>query len=270
MSEQPAVTLEKDDGVAILRLNRPDNLNAYNPELHHALIAAFDQAEADDEVRAIIVTGEGRVFCAGADFSSGILEGAWSSIQPVEGGVERDGGGVIALRIFSCDKPVIGAINGAAIGFGATFTLPMDIRIASEKAKFSLPFTRRAICAESACSWFLPRIVGQAKALEWTLRGHMFSAEEALAGGLVSELTPPEELLSKALEIAKDMAHNCSPWSIATTKRLYWEGLMHNDPYRAHISESQALAAAREKDDFKEGVSAFFEKRQPVFGKKKD
>ena len=257
--------IEIADGVGLITLNNPDNLNAFNPDMFFSLMDALETAEADERVRAVVVTGAGRVFCAGADLKSSVKDGDWDEVQPLHDGVPRDGGGILTLKLFEYRKPIIAAINGAAVGVGMTMTLPMDIRIASETAKFSVPFARRALCCESACSWFLPRIVGVPKALEWTLRGHMISASEAREAGLVSELVEGS-VLDRAMEIAKDIARNCSPRSMAQIKQLYSAGVRGNDPFAAHIAESRLLNADFKTNDFEEAVQAFFEKRSPNFG----
>ena len=251
------------EGVRQITLNRPEALNAFSPSLYEGLLAAFDHAEDDIETRVIIVAGEGKVFCAGADFASSPDD--WERIQPKHDDVTRDAGGVAALRIFRCDKPVIFAFDGPAVGVGVTMSLPADIRIASERAHFSFPFSRRGVVCESACSWFLPRIVGAPKALEWTLRGHRIPATEALQSGLVSELVTEKSALDRAKEIASEMVENCSPFSMSKIKRLYWEGEERPNPYDAHIAESRLLARAFRSAEFEEGVNAFLEKRSPRF-----
>lgn len=259
---------EKDPSVRIITLNRPDELNAYNGAMHTALLEAIDVADRDNSVRVIVVTGAGRVFCSGADFREGF--DSLGKIQPMEGDVQRDAGGVLNLRIFECDTPVIGAVNGSAVGIGSTMLIPMDMRIASNKAKFSMPFARRGIVFDGAASWFLPRLVGFSKAQEWIMRGHLFMADEALAAGFVNQLVEPEDVLPTALEIARDIAQNCAPESVAINKQLLrasmlGHGTLDAGPMAAHIAESRHLNRRFTEEDCQEGVRAFLEKRAPQF-----
>lgn len=263
------VLSSRDGAVAILTLNRPEVMNAYNAALHSALLGAIDAADKDPDIRAIVVTGAGRVYCAGADFREGFLDDGLGAIQPVQDGVERDAGGILNLRIFECDTPVIAAVNGSAVGIGATMLLPMDIRIASNKAKFSFPFARRGIMFDGAASWFLPRLVGFAKANEWALKANLFPAQEAFNFGIISELTEPDQVLSRALELAQDIAQNCSPESIAQNKRLLRASMLGNGPMAAHMAESVQLQKAFRSADCAEGVQAFLEKRAPNFQNRK-
>jgi enoyl-CoA hydratase/carnithine racemase len=275
--------LDVDSGVLTVTLNRPDKLNAFNRDMMAELIAAFDVADADDAVRAVIVTGAGRAFCAGADLSQGAKTfdyaartdrpGAAEAAQAatVGGGVDwgneavRDGGGRVVLRIFSCKKPVIVAINGAAVGIGATMLLPMDIRLASSAARVGFVFNRRGITPEACSSWFLPRVVGISRALEWTYSGRVFDAAEALAGGLVRQVLPPEELLPAARAIAREIADNTAPVSIALTRQMMWRMLGAEHPMEAHRVDSRAIFSRGASADAKEGVVSFLEKRQPQF-----
>jgi enoyl-CoA hydratase/carnithine racemase len=255
----------RDGAVAVLTLNRPDKMNAYNAALHTALLNAVDEADNDPTVRVIVVTGAGRVYCAGADFEEGFISFSDDSIVETVDGVDRDLGGILNLRIHNSDTPIIAAINGSAVGIGATMLVPMDIRIASNKAKFSFPFARRGIVFDGAASWFLPRLVGFAKAYEWILKANLFPASEALAGGLVSELVEPDQVLPRAMELAHDIANNCSPESVAQNKRLLRASMAGNGPMAAHMAESETLMRLFREHDCAEGVNAFLEKRAPKF-----
>jgi len=227
------------------------------------LIDAFDQADADDDVRAIIVTGAGRGFCAGADLSSGGDTFGHSDDRTPE--THRDGGGLVTLRIFELKKPIIAAINGPAVGIGITMTLAMDIRLASGKARFGFVFSRRGIVPEACSSWFLPKIVDIAKALQWVYSGKVFEVDEALASGLVSEVTDPDELLSRAREIAQDIADNTAPVSVALSRQMMWNLLGAEHPMQAHKMDSRGILRTGGLADAKEGVESFLEKRAPNF-----
>ena len=273
------ILYEVAENILTITLNRPDKLNAFTPAMLNELIDAFDRADADDEVRAIIVTGAGRAFCAGADLSAGgatfdrVARGAAPPIG-ADGAPDlsdqslRDGGGRVALRIFSCLKPVIAAVNGPAVGVGVTMQLPMDIRIASSEARFGFVFTRRGIVPEACSSWFLPRIVGISKALEWSFSGRVFPAEEALAGRLVSAVHPPGELIAAARAIARDIADNSAPVSVALTRQMMWRMLGADDPMEAHKVDSRGIFTRGVSADVHEGVRAFLEKRAPKFSDK--
>jgi enoyl-CoA hydratase/carnithine racemase len=254
------------DRIATITLNRPDQLNAFTNVMLHELLEVFDRIDADDDVRAVVVTGAGRAFCAGMDVSGGgdTFAGGGSDVAS-DSGVVRDGGGMVALRIFRCTKPVIAAINGAAAGVGATVTLPMDIRIASDSAKFVFPFTRRGIVPESCSSWFLPRIVGIAQASEWIMTGRTFKAEEALRGGLVRSLHPGAELLDTAYGLAREIVENTAPVSVALARQLLWRMLGADHPMAAHVAESRGVQWTGPTADAREGVESFLEKRAPQF-----
>lgn len=274
------IAVAVDDGIMTITLNRPDRLNAFTPQMMKDMIAAFDAADADDAVRAVIVTGAGRGFCAGADLGSGgatfdyaqrpdkLEQG--SPIGP-DGQVDwshpgvRDNGGRLTLRIFACRKPVIGAINGAAVGVGATMTLPMDIRLASETARFGFVFARRGIVPEAASSWFLPRLVGISQALEWCYSGRVFDAAEAQAGGLVRSVHAPEDLLPAARALARTLTSDSAPVSIALTRAMMWRMLGAAHPMEAHRLDSRAIWSRGGSGDAKEGVSSFLEKRAASF-----
>jgi enoyl-CoA hydratase/carnithine racemase len=263
------IRYELADRVLTITLARPERLNAFTPTMGRELIEAFDRADADDEVRAIIVTGAGRGFCAGADLAAGGATFDRSKIgQPdrVEGGeVPRDGGGQVVLRIFDSLKPVIAAINGPAVGVGATMTLPMDIRLAAEGARIGFVFARRGIVPEACSSWFLPRLVGPSQALEWVATGRVFAAEEALAGGLVRSVYPEDELLDAARALAGEIAEHTAPVSVALARRLMWRMLGAPHPMVAHRADSRAMFARGQSADAHEGVTSFLEKRAPVF-----
>jgi len=258
------IRYEIEDNVLTITLDRPDRLNAFTPTMARELIAAFDASDADDDVRAVIVTGAGRGFCAGAD-----LEAGGSTFDYRERGVEdevpRDGGGQVTLRVFASKKPVIAAINGPAVGVGATMTLPMDIRLAADGAKIGFVFSRRGIVPEACSSWFLPRLVGIAQAMEWAATGRVFLADEALRGGLVRSLHPPEELLDAARALAREIAENAAPVSVALARRLMWDGLGAAHPMTAHRADSRAMLSRGQSEDVREGVMSFLEKRTPNF-----
>lgn len=263
------IRYEVEDGVLTLTLSRPDRLNAFNGTMMQEMIDAFDCADADDDVRVIIITGEGRGFCAGADLEKGGDTFNYDERDDREGGKEklapRDGGGLLTLRIFESIKPVIGAINGPAVGIGATMQLPMDIRIASDKARFGFVFSRRGIVPEACSSWFLPRVVGISQALEWTYSGRVFQADEALAGGLVREVVAADELLPRAREIAREIADNTSAISVALIRQMMWRMLGADHPMEAHKLDSRGVYATGQTEDAKEGVTSFLEKRAPKF-----
>lgn len=252
------------DRILTITLDRPDRLNAFTERMGGELIAAIDQADADDAVRAIVVTGAGRGFCAGADLSSGGASFDYTGApQPIAD--HRDGGGLVSLRLFECRKPLIAAVNGPAVGVGATMTLPMDVRIASTAARFGFVFARRGIVPEACSSWFLPRVVGISQALEWTYSGRVFPAEEALAGRLVSRVVPPDDLLPTAAALAREIADNTSAVSIALTRAMMWRMLGADHPMEAHRVDSRCVYWTGRSADAREGVTSFLEKRPPRF-----
>ena len=265
-----------EDQILTITLNRPEKLNAFNAAMQKELIDAFDRADRDDNVRVIIVTGAGRAFCAGADLSSGadtfdrdakrgpVKRLANGDVDYSDPNV-RDGGGQVTLRIFKCLKPVIAAINGAAVGIGATMQLAMDVRIASESARFGFVFSQRGIVPEAASSWFLPRIVGIAQALEWCYTGRVFPAQEALAGRLVSRVVSPDDLLPTARALAREIADKTAAVSVALIRQMMWRMLGADDPMEAHKIESRGIYARGRSDDAKEGVTSFLEKRPAKF-----
>lgn len=255
-----------EDGVATITLHRPDQLNAFTAQMMDELIAAFDATDADDNVRAVIVTGSGRAFCAGADLSGGNSTFDFEKLYGASPDTaHRDGGGRVSLRIFRSLKPVIAAVNGAAVGVGVTMQLPMDIRLASTDAKFGFVFARRGITPEAASSWFLSRVVGISTALEWCYTGRVFSAQEAHERGLVRSLHAPEDLLPAAQAIAREIAANAAPVSVAISRQLIWRMAGASHPMEAHKLDSRAIQSRGRSADVKEGVSAFLEKRPAAF-----
>jgi enoyl-CoA hydratase/carnithine racemase len=269
-----------DDGILTITLNRPDRMNAFTPQMMLDMCAALDAADADDAVRAVIVTGAGKAFCAGADLGKGAATfdyaargkgaGTDSPLRP-DGSVDwdhegvRDNGGRLTLRIFACKKPVIGAINGAAVGIGATMQLPMDFRLASDTARFGFVFARRGIVPEAASSWFLPRLVGIGQALDWCYSGRVFGAAEALKGGLVRSLHAPDDLLPAARALAKELTADSAPVSIALTRQMMWRMMGAASPMDAHRLDSRLVWARGGMADAKEGVASFLEKRAAVY-----
>ncbi|MFZ0767323.1 MAG: crotonase/enoyl-CoA hydratase family protein [Bradyrhizobium sp.] len=270
------ITYEVSEQILTITLNRPDKLNAFNATMMRELIEAFDAADADDDVRAIIVTGAGRAFCAGADLSSGAdtfdRDARRGPVKRLpDGRVDysdpnaRDGGGQVTLRIFKCLKPVIAAVKGPAVGIGATMLLAMDIRIASENAKFGFVFSQRGIVPEAASSWFLPRIVGISQALEWCFTGRVFPAQEALAGRLVSRVVLPDELLATARGLAREIATKTAPVSVALIRQMMWRLSGTDDPMEAHKVDSRGIYSRGRSGDVREGVMSFLEKRPANF-----
>ena len=266
------ILYDVEDGVATITLNRPDRMNAFNVQMMLDMIAAFDLTDADDNVKVVIVTGAGdRAFCAGADLGSGgsTFDYGKQDNPTREGakvnGVYRDGGGLLTLRIYESLKPVIAAVNGAAVGIGVTMQLAMDIRMASTEAKFGFVFARRGITPEAASSWFLPRLVGLQQALEWCYTGRVFPAQEAKDGGLVRSLHAPEDLLPAAYALAREIADNTAPVSVALTRQLLYRNVGAPHPMDAHMSDSRAIMARGAQGDAKEGVMSFLEKRTPAY-----
>jgi enoyl-CoA hydratase/carnithine racemase len=257
------ISVETSDGILTITLNRPERLNAWTAQMGMEMRAALDRADADDDVRAVIVTGAGRGFCAGADLASGGDTFDYTK-REIEGPA-RDNGGELTLRIFASTKPVIAAINGPAVGVGATMTLPMDIRLAADDARMGFVFARRGIIPEACSSWFLPRVVGISRAMEWVATGRVFSAQEALAGGLVRSLHPKEELLDAARSLAREIAENTAPVSVALARQLMWRMLGAEHPMLAHRADSRGMVARGQSADAAEGITAFLEKRPASF-----
>jgi len=258
------IQAEVEARVLTVTLNRPERLNAWTPIMARELMDAFDRADADDDVRAVIVTGAGRGFCAGADLSGGGDTFDWRE-REAEGAVPRDNGGRFTLRVFECTKPVIAAINGPAVGVGATMTLPMDVRLAADGARIGFVFARRGIVPEACSSWFLPRVVGISRAMEWVATGRVFDAQEALEAGLVRSVHPPAELLEAAHALAREIADNTAAVSVALARRMLWRMLGAEHPMDAHRVDSRAMFARGQSADAREGVTAFLEKRPAAF-----
>jgi enoyl-CoA hydratase/carnithine racemase len=265
--EYSQIIYDVADSVATITLHRPERMNAFTDVMMREVIDAFDQVDADDDVRAVVVTGSGdRAFCAGADLGGGgeTFAKGGSDIQ-TSVGVPRDGGGMVSLRIFDCKKPVIGAINGAAVGVGVTMTLPMDVRVASDNARFGFVFARRGIVPEACSSWFLPRLVGISTAAEWCYTGRVFPAAEALERGLVRSVHAADDLLPAAYELAREIADNTAPVSVALTRQMLWRMLGADHPMEAHRVDSRGIQSRGASADAREGVESFLEKRAPVY-----
>ncbi len=260
------ILYEVSEGIATITLNRPDKLNAFTGRMMHEIISALDITDADDDVKVVIFTGAGRAYCAGADLSSGgeTFAKGGSDVQTKQG-VPRDGGGLVSLRIFNSKKPVIGVINGPAVGVGVTMTLPMDFRLASDTAKFGFVFAKRGIVPEACSSYFLPRLVGISQATEWVYTGRVFGADEALSGGLVRSVHSGDDLMKTAREIAREIADNTAPVSVAMSRRMLWQMLGASHPMEAHRADSRGIMERGRSADSKEGVVSFLEKRSAVY-----
>jgi len=258
------IVYEVADRVAVITLDRPERMNAFTPTMMREMIDVFDQVDGDDDVRAVIVTGRGRAFCAGADLGLGgeTFDASTTSGREIRS-APRDGGGLLTLRIFECTKPVIAAMNGSAVGIGVTMTLPMDIRVLSTEAKVGFVFASRGIVPEAASSWFLPRVVGINQALEWCLTARVFGAEEALAGGLVRSIHPADEVLAVAQGLAAEIAQHAAPVSAALTRQMLWRMLGADHPMEAHKIDSRGVFDTGRMADAREGVVSFLEKRPP-------
>ena len=260
------IKTSKEGNIFIISLNRPEKLNAFTRVMQDELIKVFDYTDENDDIKAVIITGSGKAFCAGAD----LVEGANTFNYGEQGNKlsnedHRDGGGMVALRIYESKKPVIGAINGDAVGVGVTMTLPMDIRIASDKARFGFVFSRRGAVPEACSSWFLPRIVGISKALDWCFSGKVFSAQEALKHSLVSEVIEEDNLIKRALEIGNTYISKTSSVSVSLSRQMLWRMLGANHPQEAHLVDSLAMEKMGKSSDIKEGILSFLEKREPKF-----
>ncbi|MFL1485731.1 crotonase/enoyl-CoA hydratase family protein [Marinobacter sp. LN3S78] len=266
MSQFETITLDISGGIATITLNRPDRMNAFTLTMMEELITAFDHTDANDDVRAVIVTGAGKAFCAGADLSGGgetfdYKAQSGNAPDPLANGVNRDGGGMVSLRIFRSLKPVIGAINGAAVGVGATMSLAMDMRLASEKARYGFVFARRGIVPEAASSWFISRAVGLSTALEWCMSGRLINADELEKRGLIRSVHAPDDLYPAAVALAREIADNTAPVSVAMTRQMLWRMAGASHPMEAHQLDSRAIQARGASADAKEGVESFLEKR---------
>ncbi len=267
-NDYKTITCENKNGLLIITFNRPEKLNSFTTQMMRELVAAIDESDNDDLVKALIFTGKGKTFCAGADLSEGKATFDFSKRHDKVNGIAPDEGGLLTLRLFDCKKPLIAAINGPAVGIGATLQLPMDIRIASSNAKFGFVFTNRGVVPEACSSWFLPRVVGISHALDWCLSGRIFSADEALSAGLVTEVTPPENLLDRAEQIAKNLVQKSSPVSVALTRQMLWKMLGANHPIEAHKIDSRGIQIRGQSKDGIEGIESFLEKRPAIFREK--
>ncbi|MEE4199827.1 crotonase/enoyl-CoA hydratase family protein [Erythrobacter sp.] len=269
MTDTTQIRVEKSGGIATITLDRPDKMNAYTRIMGEEIMAAMDDIDADDDVRAVIFTGAGeRAFCAGADLTPEGGGHVFSDPNPVDDLSDervRDGGGLLTLRLFESKKPLISACNGVAVGVGATMQLAMDIRLAASHARYGFVFARRGIVPEAASSWFLPRIVGISKALEWCYSGRIFGADEAKAGGLVRSIHEPEQLLYEAQNLAREIAENTSAVSVAMTRAMMWRLMSADHPMEAHRIDSRAIYRLSRSDDAKEGIASFLDKRQPRY-----
>ncbi|PKP64807.1 MAG: enoyl-CoA hydratase [Alphaproteobacteria bacterium HGW-Alphaproteobacteria-7] len=269
MTQYTQIVVTKADGIATITLNRPDKMNAYTRTMGEEIIAAMDDIDADDAVRAVIFTGSGeRAFCAGADLTpegGGHVFSDPTQVDDLSDPRVRDGGGRLTLRLFESKKPLISACNGVAVGVGATMQLAMDIRLASDTARFGFVFARRGIVPEAASSWFLPRIVGISQALEWCYTGRVFDAAEAKAGGLVRSIHAPQDLLHAAKSLATEIAENTSAISVAMTRAMMWRLMSADHPMEAHKIDSRAIYRLSRGADAKEGIASFLEKRRPMY-----
>ena len=269
MTDFTQILYDVSDRIATIKLNRPAKMNAFTATMMHEMCAAFDLIDTDDAIRAVIVTGSGdRALCAGADLTpdnGGQVFASESKVGSLSDERVRDSGGRLTLRIFKCTKPVIAAVNGAAVGIGATMQLAMDIRLASDNARFGFVFARRGIVPEAASSWFLPKIVGIAQALEWCMTGRVFDAQEALAGGLIRSVHAPQDLLAEAQKLAREIADNTSPVAVAMTRAMLWRLSAEAHPMDAHRIDSRATYRRSRSGDTAEGISSFLEKRTPAY-----
>jgi enoyl-CoA hydratase/carnithine racemase len=268
--EYKNILLEQQDNIAVLSLNRPNKLNAFTFSMMEEMIAALDALDADDSVHALIITGKGRAFCAGADLSSGqdTFNPSFDDFAVQESDFRRDSGGILTLRMYKFLKPIVMACNGPAVGIGASMQLAADIRLASDQARFGFVFNNRGIVPDACSSWFLPKIVGISRALELTYSGRIIDAQEALQLNLVSSIHDSEDLLSSAVDITKKMVQNSAPVSISLTRQMLWRSLESSGPYDAHVIESKAIDSRGASEDAKEGVSSFLEKRPAEFKNK--
>lgn len=269
MTEFTQIKLDIADGIAIVTLHRPEKMNAFTRIMMQEFIDALDVTDADDSVRAVIVTGHGeRAFCAGADLTpegGGHVFSDPNTVDDLSDERVRDGGGRLTLRLFNSKKPLIGACNGVAVGVGATMQLPFDIRLCSENARFGFVFARRGITPEAASSWFLPRLVGMQTALEWCMTGRIFDANEALDRGLVRSVHPSDVLMDAAVELAREIADNTSAVSVAMTRAMLWRLGASGHPMDAHRIDSRSIYRLSRSADAKEGIASFLEKRPPAY-----
>lgn len=264
-SDAAQIATDVADRVMTITLNRPDRLNAWTGQMGGELMEAFDRSDADDEVRVVIVTGAGRGFCAGADLAGGGETFDYRERDAAPGAAPRDNGGQFTLRVFQSKKPVIAAINGPAVGVGATMTLPMDVRMASEEARMGFVFARRGIIPEACSSWFLPRVVGISRAMEWVSTGRVFTAQEGHEAGLLRSIHPAGELLDAAHALASEIAENTAPVSVALARQLMWRMLGAEHPMLAHRADSRGMFSRGQSADAVEGITSFLEKRPAEF-----
>jgi enoyl-CoA hydratase/carnithine racemase len=265
MPDYDEIRYGADDHIVTITLHRPDALNAFTPVMKREMLDALSRADEDDDARAVIVTGAGRAFCAGADLSGGGDTFDYKRRGGTATEAPRDGGGEVSLRVYEMRKPVIAAINGPAVGVGITMTLPMDIRVATDTAKIGFVFARRGVVPEAASSWFLPRLVGPSQAAEWLLTGRVFKAQEALDGGLVRSIHPAGQVVDVARELAREIVDNAAPVSVALARQLIWRGLAFDSPYQSHLADSRAMHLTGQAADVREGITAFLEKRAADF-----
>lgn len=264
------ISMSIEDGIAVITLDRPDKLNAFTTTMENELIEAFDSTDANDAVRAVILTGAGRAFCAGADLSSGAETfSEWSAESngtDADGDdLRRDGGGRVVLRMFDSLKPIIAAINGPAVGVGITMTLAADFRLAADDARMGFVFNRRGLVPESCSSWLLPKLVPLQRALDWIYSGRIFTAAEAFSAGLVYRLHSREDLPGEATALAHSLTRDSAPVSVALSRQMIWRMLGVEHPMVAHRVESIGINARGAQADVREGVAAFLEKREAVF-----
>ena len=264
------ILLEQRDNIAVLSLNRPNKLNAFTFSMMEEIIHALDALDVDDSIHALIITGKGRAFCAGADLSSGkeTFNPSFDDFAVQESNFRRDSGGILTLRMYKFLKPIVIACNGPAVGIGASMQLAADVRLASDQARFGFVFNNRGIVPDACSSWFLPKIVGISSALELTYSGRIIDASEALKLNLVSSIHDSENLLDNAIGFVKNMVKNSAPVSIALTRQMLWRSLEGSGPYDAHVVESKAIDSRGASEDAKEGVSSFLEKRGAEFKNK--
>ena len=264
------ILYREEDSIAFISLNRPEKLNAFNQQMLKDLLAVFDNINKQDSIGAVIITGTGKAFCAGADLSSGkdTFNSEFDNSSENDTNFNRDSGGILTLSMYKCLKPILIACNGVAVGVGATLQLAADIRVASTSAKSCFPFAKRGIAPDACSSWFLPKIVGISKALEWSYSGEMISSSDAYDAGLVSYLVEPEELMNKTLEIANKFLKESSPVSVSLTRQMIWSLSSKDSPNHAHIIDSQVIESRGASKDAMEGVMSFLEKRKPGFQNK--
>ena len=270
ISDFKTILFKESEGIGLITLSRPHRLNAFNQQMLKDLLDAFDYIDKNDQVRAVIITGEGKAFCAGADLSAGkdTFNSEFDNSSDYDQSFNRDSGGILALRMYKCLKPILIACNGVSVGVGATLQLAADIRVASSSSKYSFPFTKRGIAPDACSSWFLPRLVGISKSLEWCISGEMIDADTALESGLISYKVDPDDLMSATLSIAKKIIKDSSPVSVALTRQMIWGLSQKDSPESAHIVDSMVIESRGKSKDAAEGVMSFLEKRDAIFENK--